>query len=119
MDNRKELISAIEKVRSYCHDQDNCLDCIFYDIVLDCCNIQGIPDDWVYSRFSQDEVQLAKMLKKYGVCRIVRKGAVPYWGTNVGCGEHLAKGMFENPGETEEVFIDEVPRYEAWNLFGR
>lgn len=66
----KELINSIEKVRSYCHNQENCLNCIFHDIDLDCCNIQGIPDDWVYSRFSQDEVQLAKILKKYGVCRM-------------------------------------------------
>lgn len=34
MDNTKELITAIEKVRSYCHNQDNCLHCIFYDIDL-------------------------------------------------------------------------------------
>ena len=78
MNNKKELITAVEKVRSYCHNQENCLDCIFYDIDLDRCNIQGIPDDWVYSRFSQDEVQLAKILKKYGICRIARKGPVAY-----------------------------------------
>lgn len=29
MDNKKELITAVEKVRSYCHNQENCLDCIF------------------------------------------------------------------------------------------
>ena len=45
MDNKKEIITAVGKVRSYCHNQENCLDCIFYDIDLDCCNIQGIPDD--------------------------------------------------------------------------
>lgn len=108
MDNTKELISAIEKVRNYCHNQDNCLHCIFYDIDLDCCNIQGVPDEWVYNRFSQDEVQLAKILKKYGVCRIARKGTVAYWGTKDGFGGYFPKGIFENMGETEEVSIDEV-----------
>lgn len=108
MDNKKEIITAVEKVRSYCHNQENCLDCIFYDIDLDCCNIQGIPDDWVYRRFSQDEVQLAKILKKYGICRIARKGPVAYWGTKDGFGGYFPKGMFENMGETEEVSIDEV-----------
>ena len=106
----KKLITAVEKVRSYCHNQENCLDCIFYDIDLDCCNIQGIPDEWVYSRFSQDEVKLAKILKKYGVCRIARKGPVAYWGTKDGFGGYFPKGMFENMGETEEVSIDEVNR---------
>lgn len=108
MDNSKELINAIEKVRSYCHNQDNCLRCIFYDIDLDCCNIQGIPDEWVYNRFSQDEVQLAKVLKKYGVGRIIREGEVAYWGTKDRFGGCLPKGMFENIGENEEVSIDEV-----------
>lgn len=110
MDNTKELITAIEKVRSYCHNQENCLHCVFYDIDLDCCNFQGIPDEWVYKQFSQDEIQLAKVLKKCGASRIVRKGTVAYWGTKdefEGC---LPKGMFENIGENEEVSIDEVIR---------
>lgn len=104
----KELINSIEKVRRYCHNQENCLHCIFYGIDLDCCNIQGIPDEWVYNRFSQDEVKLAKALKKYGVSRITRKGPVAYWGTKDGFGGYLPKGMFENLGENEEVSIDEV-----------
>lgn len=108
MDNTKELISAIEKVRSYCHNQDNCLHCVFYDIDLDCCNIQGVPDEWVYNRFSQDEVQLAKVLKKYGVGRIIREGEVVYWENKDKFGGNLPKGMFENIGENEEVSIDEV-----------
>lgn len=108
MNDTKELISAIEKVRSYCHNQENCLRCIFYDIDLDCCNIQGIPDEWVYNRFSQDEVKLAKALKKYGVSRITRKGPVAYWGTKDGFGGYLPKGTFENIGENEEVSIDEI-----------
>lgn len=108
MDNSKELITAIEKVRSYCHNQENCLHCIFYDIDFDCCNIQGIPDEWVYNRFSQDEVQLAKVLKEYGVGRIIREGEVAYWGTKDRFGGCLPKGMFENLGEAEEVSIDEV-----------
>lgn len=117
MDNKKEIITAVEKVRSYCHNQENCLDCIFYDIDLDCCNIQGIPDEWVYRRFSQDEVQLAKILKKYGICRIARKGPVAYWGTKDGFGGDFPKGMFENMGETEEVSIDEVIGNEACSIF--
>lgn len=108
MDNTKELISTIEKVRNYCHNQDNCLHCIFYDIYLDCCNIQGVPDEWFYNRFSQDEVQLAKVLKKYGVGRIIREGEVAYWETKDRFGGRLPKGMFENIGENEEISIDEV-----------
>lgn len=108
MDNTKELISAIEKVRNYCHNQDNCLHCIFYDIDLDCCNIQGVPDEWVYNRFSQDEVQLAKVLKKYGVGRIIRDGEIAFWVTKDRSGGCLPKGMFKNIGENEEVSIDEV-----------
>lgn len=108
MNDAKELISSIEKVKSYCHNQDNCLHCIFYDIDLDCCNIQGIPDEWVYNRFSQNEVQLAKVLNKYGVSRIVREGTVAYWGTKDEFGGCLPKGMFENLGEAEKVSIDEV-----------
>ena len=80
----------------------------FYDIDLDCCNIKGTPSEWVYKQFSQDEVQLAKVLKKYGVSRIARKGPVAYWGTKDGFGGYLPKGMFENLGETEVVSIDEV-----------
>lgn len=108
MNDTKELISAIEKVRSYCHNQEKCLRCVFYDLDLDCCNIQGIPDEWV--RFSQDEVKLAKALKKYGASRIVREGMVTYWGTKdrYRFGGYLPKGMFEILGETEEVSIDEV-----------
>lgn len=115
MDNKKELITAVEKVRSYCHNQENCLKCIFYDI--DCCSIRGIPDDWVYRRFSQDDVQMAKILKKYGVCRIARKGIVTYWGNGDSFGGYLPKGMFENLGETEEVSIDEVIGIEACSIF--
>ena len=107
MYNTKELISALEKVRSYCHNQENCLYCIFYDKGLGCC-LQGAPHEWVYNRFSEDEVQLAEVLKKCGVCRIVRKGAVAYWGTEDGFGGCLPKGMFENIGENEEVSVDEV-----------
>lgn len=108
MNDTKELISSIEKVRNYCHNQENCLHCIFYDIDLDCCNIQGIPDEWVYNRFSQDDVQLAKALKKYGVSHIVREGRLAYWGTKDGFGGYLPKGTFENIGENEEVSIDEI-----------
>lgn len=56
-------------------------------------------------------------MKKYGVCRIVRKGPVAYWGTKDGFGGYLPKGMFENLGETEEVSIDEVIGNEACNIF--
>lgn len=108
MDDTKRLISAVEKLRRYCHNQDNCLKCIFHDMDGDFCKIQGIPDEWIYNRFSQDEVQLAKMLKKYGVGRIIREGEVAYWGTKDRFGGCLPKGMFENIGENEEVSIDEV-----------
>lgn len=108
MDNSKELISAIAKVRSYCRSQEVCLRCIFYDLDLDRCSIKGIPSEWVYNRFSQDDVKMAKVLKKYGVGHIVREGKLVYWGTKDGLGAYLPKGMFENLGETEEVSVDEV-----------
>lgn len=108
MDNKKELITAVEKVRSYCHNQENCLYCIFYDIDLDCCNIQGIPGDWVYSRFSQDDVQMAKILKRYGISGIGKEHGVTYCHVDNYLKAGLPKGLFENVLDGEIVSLDEV-----------
>lgn len=108
MDNTKELISAIEKVRSYCHNQDNCLHCIFYDVDLDCCNIQGVPDEWVYNRFSQDDVQMSKIFKRYGVSGITKKHGVTYYLVNNDFQAGLPKGLFENVLDGEIVSLDEI-----------
>ena len=108
MDNKKELITAVEKVRSYCHNQENCLDCIFYDIDLDCCNIQGTPDDWVYSRFSQDEVQMAKILKRHGILGVVNDHGTIYCHSNKNPMAGLPKGLFETVLDGEVVLVDEI-----------
>ena len=104
----KELTNSIEKVRNYCHIHDSCLHCIFYDIDLDCCNIQGNPDGWVYSRFSQDDVQMSKIFKRYGVSGITKKHGVTYYLVNNDFQAGLPKGFFENVLDGEIVSLDEI-----------
>lgn len=108
MNDTKELISAIEKVRSYCHNQENCLHCIFYDIDLDCCNIQGIPDEWVYNRFSQDDVKMAKIFKRYGISGIAKEHGMTYCRVDNYLIDGLPKGLFENVLDGEIVSLDEI-----------
>lgn len=108
MDNAKELISAIEKVRSYCRNQEKCPHCIFYDIDLDCCNIQGIPDEWVYNRFSQDDVKMAKLFKRYGISGITKEHGITYCRVDNYLLAGLPKGLFENVLDGEIVSLDEI-----------
>lgn len=104
----KELINSIEKVRSYCRNQESCLHCVFYDIDLNRCNIQGFPDEWVYNRFSQDDVQMAKILKRYGVSGIGKEHGVTYCHVDNYLKAGLPKGLFENVLDGEIVSLDEV-----------
>lgn len=108
MDNKKELITAVEKVRSYCHNQENCLHCIFYDIDLDCCNIQGVPDEWVYNRFSQDDVKIAKIFKGYGISGITKEHGNVYCNVDNSLKSGLPKGMFEGLNDGETVSLNEI-----------
>lgn len=80
----------------------------FYDIDLDCCNIQGIPDEWVYNRFSQDDVQMAKILKRHGISGIVNGHGTIYCHVNEKLRAGFPKGLFENVLDGEIVSLDEI-----------
>lgn len=103
-----KLLEAYNLLKDYCEGRKNCEECVFFNPENDECSLETVPSEWYFCRYSKDEVQLAKVLKKYGVGRIIRDGEVAYWGTKDRFGGCLPKGMFENIGENEEVSIDEV-----------
>lgn len=72
---KKKLIESAKKLKEYCRyiGSDNCKGCLF--LVSGFCELENVPNVWKIpklSRWTPEDVALAKALKDIGVIYIIR-----------------------------------------------
>lgn len=112
MINEQDAIKAAETLKEWCKGR-MCRDCKFRIRNFNDCTFRknGTPKDWHIPnphRWTDDDVQLAKVLKNLGVYSITySSNKKPWWQTSW-AGGNVPEGAFADlkPGET--VPIDEI-----------
>lgn len=110
-----DAIKAAETLKEWCKGR-MCRDCKFLIRNFNDCTFRqnGTPEDWHIPkprRWTNDDIQLAKALKNFGVNEIT-SGTLHRWNTVNSCG-FVPPGAFADlkPGETVpiEAIISEEP----------
>lgn len=107
---KEELIEAAKILKEYCNEK--CTDCIFGLIHGCSINDKVSPKYWdipKISRWTPEDVALAKALKDFGFSLIIRNdvGSI-YYSDEDGGYYRLPRYAFKNIGYSENVLIDTI-----------
>lgn len=109
---KKKLIESAKELKEYCRyiGSDNCKGCLF--LVSGFCELENVPNVWKIpklSRWTPEDVAMAKALKLAGIERIYR---VSYGEINLFrvsyAGELLNSNMFLGLGCEEGIDLDTI-----------
>ena len=110
----KKLIEAAKVLKDFCKDRDCLLDCLFYNNKTGRCNVCYEPGNWLIptiTRWTPEDVALAKALKEFGVVSVQKnKSGVKWYSSNEQEGSYLLfpKSAFDALTLYERVYIDTI-----------
>ena len=111
----EEAIKAVRFLQNYCRQRCNPFgdcDCMFFKD--NACGI-GVPKDFQnHRRWTDDDIEFAKLLKQYGAVAVrrLKNSSIPYWQSKphsgITDGGQLPKDSFKSLDCNEIVDLDDI-----------
>lgn len=113
---KKQAINEAWELRNLCERErkkETHKECPFWNEELDDCELHiGWPSDWsipIVTRWTPEDVALAKALKAFGVKTVYKHFDIVYWRLNTGATGALLFGAFKDlRADDREVSLDTI-----------
>lgn len=115
-ENKKKLIESAKELKEYCRyiGPDKCEGCLF--LVSGFCELENVPNVWKIpklSRWTPEDVALAKALKSFGADYVYKYKGRTYWKTKISSPSLLPCGAFDTIQDSDGVICLETIIEEA------